>query len=230
MKDNLVFGIIGGNGPLASATLHLNIMKSAARQGAHQDTDFPNVIMTSIGIPEFSAAGYSAWEDIEKPFEKSLRAFALLEVNFIVISCNTWHMYFDQMKVLANEILPKAKLLNLVELVSQKVPLSANRVAVFASEASNEHKLYEQYIQAKVIYPCQEKVTQLIDSSMQGNITSNRESLAELMQWVGQQKVDSIIFGCTELHDYILCHEVDHYRDTIIDSLNILTHHIVGKD
>ena len=56
MNSNQHIAIIGGLGPQASLTLHKNIIKAAALQGAVSAADYPQITHLSLPIKEFLAS------------------------------------------------------------------------------------------------------------------------------------------------------------------------------
>ncbi len=196
-------GILGGMGPEASAHLYQKMIKYAQiKYGAVQDEDYPPIILYSLPLDGFDEKGINNHQLVKEQLIKGVEKLELAGCDLIVIACNTVHYYYSQMQDAV-----KIPILNIVqESLVQVKKNGLDKVGLFASESTNELRLYELAFEKegiKVILPNknqQEKLNAVIEKVMGGHQgISEIISLKEIAFNFMLQGAQAIVMGCTEI-------------------------------
>jgi len=199
-KQFRTIGILGGMGPEASIDLYQRIIKlSQEKYNAIQDTDYPPIIINSIGLDGFDETGIT---DLEKVKNQLINEALILEkagADFIVMPCNTTHVFHE-------EIQGKLKIpfLNLVEKTANRV--SEKFVGILSSESTKTFGLYKNPIirSGKRVLETtdqeQSKINQAVASAMSGkDIDMQKKVISSILNRMISDGAKSIILGCTEI-------------------------------
>src|SRR3989338_9160267 len=90
-------GILGGIGPEATGLFYLALIRRLQEQGLiRRNQDFPRIVINSIPAPELVQDSPS--QDDLRPYLDGLKALDRLGVDFIVMVCNTIHLYHDRLQ------------------------------------------------------------------------------------------------------------------------------------
>lgn len=93
-------GLLGGIGPEATGVFYLKLIERFQKEGMiSSNKDFPQILINSIPAPELIHEEISDEELL--PYIEGLRELEALQVDFIVMVCNTIHNYHN---VLQNKI------------------------------------------------------------------------------------------------------------------------------
>lgn len=87
-------GVLGGIGPEATGEFYNKLIKRLQEKGLiKRNVDFPQIIINSIPAPELIYNSIS--EDELKHYINGLKELDNFGVDFIVMVCNTIHLYYD---------------------------------------------------------------------------------------------------------------------------------------
>lgn len=194
--------IIGGMGPQTSAKL-LEVMISMCNKeyGAKNDSDFPEIILNSVPVPDF----ISNKNDIDIAFsilEDRVKSLEIFNPVCFGVACNTAHLL---LKNLQNKT--KVPFVSIIdEVVNQVSDSGIDRIGLLATPVTISSRLYQSALKKKginVITPSlfeRKIVEEIIRNIIAGKSrTKDKESLiliAENLLYKGSQ---GIILGCTEL-------------------------------
>ncbi len=96
-------GILGGMGPGASANLYQTIISIAQKKyGAEQDYDFPPMVIYSLPLIGFDETGITEPESVKKQLVEGVKKLEKAGCDFIIIACNTVHIYQKNMQKAIN--------------------------------------------------------------------------------------------------------------------------------
>ena len=207
------FSILGGMGTMATESF-VHLLNE--RVVTHKDQDYLNyVLFNHATVPDRTAYILDATNDSPLPYllddiEKQI----LLKPDFIVLTCNTAHHFFDTLQA-ATPIpilhMPKEAV---KEVMKQK---EVGKVAFFGTTGSVKAGIYEtQMRQAglEVYLPTeklQDKINHLIYHDIKENDFLNQSLYVEILKDAVDAGCKQIILGCTELslmeasfgqHDY----------------------------
>lgn len=94
---NCKIGVLGGIGPEATGEFYNKLIKRLQeRKLIRRNRDFPQVVINSIPAPELI---YDRVLDEElRPYIEGLKELDKFGVDFIVMVCNTIHLYYDRLQ------------------------------------------------------------------------------------------------------------------------------------
>ncbi len=207
------FSILGGMGTMATESL-VHLLNE--RVVTHKDQDYLNyVLFNHATVPDRTAYILDATNDSPLPYLlDDIEKQNLLKPDFIVLTCNTAHHFFDTLQA-ATPIpilhMPKEAV---KEVMKQK---EVGKVAFFGTTGSVKAGIYEtQMRQAglEVYLPTeklQDKINHLIYHDIKENDFLNQSLYVEILKDAVDAGCKQIILGCTELslmeasfgqHDY----------------------------
>ncbi len=207
------FSILGGMGTMATESL-VHLLNE--RVVTHKDQDYLNyVLFNHATVPDRTAYILDATNDSPLPYLlDDIEKQNLLKPDFIVLTCNTAHHFFDTLQA-ATPIpilhMPKEAV---KEVMKQK---EVGKVAFFGTTGSVKAGIYEtQMRQAglEVYLPTeklQDKINHLIYHDIKENNFLNQSLYVEILKDAVDAGCKQIILGCTELslmeasfgqHDY----------------------------
>ncbi len=207
------FSILGGMGTMATESF-VHLLNE--RVVTHKDQDYLNyVLFNHATVPDRTAYILDATNDSPLPYLlDDIEKQNLLKPDFIVLTCNTAHHFFDTLQA-ATPIpilhMPKEAV---KEVLKQK---EVGKVAFFGTTGSVKAGIYEtQMRQAglEVYLPTeklQDKINHLIYHDIKENNFLNQSLYVEILKDAVDAGCKQIILGCTELslmeasfgqHDY----------------------------
>ena len=207
------FSILGGMGTMATESF-VHLLNE--RVVTHKDQDYLNyVLFNHATVPDRTAYILDATNDSPLPYLlDDIEKQNLLKPDFIVLTCNTAHHFFDTLQA-ATPIpilhMPKEAV---KEVLKQK---EVGKVAFFGTTGSVKAGIYEtQMRQAglEVYIPTeklQDKINHLIYHDIKENDFLNQSLYVEILKDAVDAGCKQIILGCTELslmeasfgqHDY----------------------------
>ncbi len=201
MKRYKTIGILGGMGPTATSDIYDRIISIfQQRFNAKYDSDFPEMIIISLPIPDVV-------ENIEneqltiKMLIDAIKRLQIAGSSFIAIPCNTAHIYLKQIREAVT-----IPVLSIMEEAAQVcIEKNLANVGLISTRFTRDRKLFDRDLK-KTGINCialndarQLKATQLIMDILQGNLTqSNKDILFDLLQNLKNKKAEAVILGCTE--------------------------------
>lgn len=94
---NFRIGVLGGIGPESTKEFYERLIENLQKSGLiKNNTDFPQIVINSIPAPELIYDKISA-RDLQ-PYIKGLKELDEFGVDFIVMVCNTIHLYFEKLQ------------------------------------------------------------------------------------------------------------------------------------
>lgn len=204
-KANLVenfFSILGGMGTQATESF---VRLLNQRTVTHKDQDYLNyVLFNHATVPDRTA--YILDKDAENPLPfllDDIKKQNLLHPNFIVLTCNTAHYFFETLQA-ATEIpilhMPREAA---IEMSRRQ---EGGKVAFLGTEGSVKAGVYQRELEKvgfEVMLPnsaLQQKVNDLIYRDIKENDFLNKELYYEILtEAIEECGCASAVLGCTEL-------------------------------
>jgi len=197
-----ILGVLGGMGPLASATFmtRLTLLNPVARDQEH----VPSVLWSDPRVPDRTEAILYGGPS---PLPMLLHGLETLEAAGamqIVIPCNTAHLWYDEMAKAA-----KVPILHIVEAVVTDLRargIFKGRVGLIATKATLKSHLYQKVLESAgytCIVPSDDEIDRYCMASIR-LVKSNRlfesyHPAAECVKLLQSRGVTAIVLGCTEL-------------------------------
>lgn len=188
-------GVLGGIGPEASALFYSKLIEEIqVRKLVNKNEDYPQIIINSINAIELTER---ITEKDLMPYIKGLEELDSLNPDFIIMVCNTIHLYFN---LLQSKI--KTRIINLPkEVESLVIQRKINKIFLIGTENTLNSSLYK-FQNIETLTPNQEEQKILTYSIVEYNKGKNKEyhkknvlAICNKYLSLGAQ---SVLMGCTE--------------------------------
>lgn len=193
-SEEIVWGILGGMGPIASAELVSRIYHRAA--DGRREQMLPRLVLQSDpSIPDRSAALESGQsEALLAHMRQSLRKLELAGAEIVVIACITAHAFLETLRIST-----RLPILSLVDLVREDDMLHHRRLLLASTTGTVRSDIFLN-MPSSVVMPSPagqaaiHAAIYLLKSS--GDDSALQKVLAEQ---VAAESCDGLIAGCTEI-------------------------------
>lgn len=224
------FSILGGMGTMATESF---VRLINHRTKASKDQEYLNyVLFNHATVPDRTAYILDREQESPMPYLlDDVEKQNLLKPNFIVLTCNTAHYFFDELQA-ATEIpilhMPREAA---NELVRQN---TTGKVAILGTEGSMKAGIYEKEVRQlgfeAVISDAQlqAKINHLIYHDIKESDYLNKELYYEILaEAVARFDCEKIILGCTELS--LMQEYVGENEYPVIDAQSILADQTIAR-
>ncbi|MBI4158498.1 MAG: aspartate/glutamate racemase family protein [Candidatus Yanofskybacteria bacterium] len=198
MKNkHITIGILGGIGPEATGRFYLKIISEMQKQNLiKSNADYPKVIINSIPAPELT---YSKITEAKlKPYIIGVKDLEQYGANFIVMACNTIHLYHGLLQKEVN-----IPILNLKDAVKDfLINNGLKSVSIFGTPATLNDGLY-QFDGISYHNPSGEDLGVLSSAIKDFNRGYKRKEQINKVKEMAKRYLEGnsevIILGCTEI-------------------------------
>ncbi|ENZ5565957.1 amino acid racemase [Enterococcus hirae] len=224
------FSILGGMGTMATESF---VRLINHRTKASKDQEYLNyVLFNHATVPDRTAYILDREQESPMPYLlDDVEKQNLLKPNFIVLTCNTAHYFFDELQA-ATEIpilhMPREAA---NELVRQN---TTGKVAILGTEGSMKAGIYEKEVRQlgfEAVIPdaqLQAKINHLIYHDIKESDYLNKELYYEILaEAVARFDCEKIILGCTELS--LMQEYVGENEYPVIDAQSILADQTITR-
>lgn len=224
------FSILGGMGTMATESF---VRLINHRTKASKDQEYLNyVLFNHATVPDRTAYILDREQESPMPYLlDDVEKQNLLKPNFIVLTCNTAHYFFDELQA-ATEIpilhMPREAA---NELVRQN---TTGKVAILGTEGSMKAGIYEKEVRQlgfEAVIPdaqLQAKINHLIYHDIKESDYLNKELYYEILaEAVARFDCKKIILGCTELS--LMQEYVGENEYPVIDAQSILADQTIAR-
>lgn len=224
------FSILGGMGTMATESF---VRLINHRTKASKDQEYLNyVLFNHATVPDRTAYILDREQESPMPYLlDDVEKQNLLKPNFIVLTCNTAHYFFDELQA-ATEIpilhMPREAA---NELVRQN---TTGKVAILGTEGSMKAGIYEKEVRQlgfEAVIPdaqLQAKINHLIYHDIKESDYLNKELYYEILaEAVARFDCEKIILGCTELS--LMQEYVGGNEYPVIDAQSILADQTIAR-
>lgn len=224
------FSILGGMGTMATESF---VRLINHRTKASKDQEYLNyVLFNHATVPDRTAYILDREQESPMPYLlDDVEKQNLLKPNFIVLTCNTAHYFFDELQA-ATEIpilhMPREAA---NELVRQN---TTGKVAILGTEGSMKAGIYEKEVRQlgfEAVIPdaqLQAKINHLIYHDIKESDYLNKELYYEILaEAVARFDCEKIILGCTELS--LMQEYVGENEYSVIDAQSILADQTIAR-
>lgn len=231
MKNNNLnqsIGIIGGMGPQASAKLLEVLINMCTKNfGAENDSDFPEIILNSVSVPNFISNKESV-DEVLKILKQSVKNLEKFNPVCLAICCNTAHLLLKDLQ--SNTNVP---FVSIIDEVTKKVAESGiEKVGLLGTPVTIDSGLYQVALEKqkiKIIIPSKKDrklVETVIFNVLAGKaVIKDAVRLTTVAETLKGKGAEGIILGCTELP---LIFPKD-FPSLIFDSIEILAEALLNK-
>ncbi|MBI3036280.1 aspartate/glutamate racemase family protein [Candidatus Woesearchaeota archaeon] len=219
-NNNLRIGVLGGIGPESTAVFYSKLIEKLQAIGLiKSNTDFPQVIINSIPAPELISGNHRAI----KHYEKGLKELDSFGVDFIVMVCNTVHLFLPRLQRGV-----KARILDLREAVYKELKnRKISRIAVLATENTIRLRLYE-FGDLMTIRLETADIKALNNAIINFNIGKEKNKQRLTCERIAEKCYDEgaqlIVLGCTELAVML-----GKCRLPSLNTIDVLVHAVISE-
>jgi len=189
-------GVLGGIGPEATGEFYSKLIKTMQEKGLiESNQDFPQIIINSIPAPELIYEKITENELL--PYINGLKELDNYKPDFIVMVCNTIHLYYDKLQSKIN-----APILDLKkELKNYLIKNKISSAFIIGTPNTIKQGLY-RFDEIKSYEPNEEEIKQLSDSIFNFNKGYKKQDQIQKIKQLCDNYLkigaQTIILGCTE--------------------------------
>ena len=188
-------GILGGIGPEATGIFYLKLVKKLQSEGiVRKNTDFPQIIINSIPAPELG--GEKASLEELRPYFEGLKELDLHKPNFIIMACNTIHVFRKRLKrKTCSEIIDlRLEVKLLIEL--KKV----NRICVLGTPLTVNSGLFE-FEGIETIRPSARELEAISNAMFHYNQGFEKRKQSAILERIAKKHSEKavLLLACTEI-------------------------------
>jgi len=188
---------LGGIGPEATAEFYFKLIKGLQRNGLiKENKDFPQIIINSINAPELIGDKINNG-DLES-YIFGLKELDSLNLDFIVMVCNTIHLYYD---LLQSKI--ETPIVDLRLLVNNKVVNSGIKSLFVLGTKSVVHKRLYDTKNVRLFEPDENEVSDIEGALFNFNRGFEKEKQVGIVRRICEKYIafgaESVLLGCTEI-------------------------------
>jgi aspartate racemase len=216
--------IIGGMGPQASLQLHRLILDEAARSGAKENHEYPQIFHISIPVRDFISNKQNQVSARTMLLE-SLGIFKKVAFDYVIIACNTAHMLVDDIYKTVG-LRPLSLIDTTVEsIVYQKL----KKIGLLATPTTIKSSIYRDKLAGMGI-DClepsriaQDRTETMIRETIANSpLELNSQKLLKDIDTLIGRGAEKVILGCTELS--VIAQQ--NSTDKILDPLRLIAQKI----
>lgn len=218
---NITVGVMGGLGPMASVYFYKMVVDMTDAKTDQEHVDM--IITNRATTPDRSA--YILGQSDDNPVYVLVEDAQKLEkfgVDFIVITCNTAHYFYDKINKSVN--IPVLSIVE--ETVKYAKENGHKKLGILATTGNIKTKLYQDMCEKfDMDYfvlddEKQEKVMEIIYDDIKSGKPADMNKFDKLVNHLKENGCDGVVLGCTELS--ILKNDNNLDNSFYIDSLEVL--------
>ncbi len=200
-----LIGILGGTGPLATAQIHQLVVRKALAMGAHNDHDFPSLMVWNVGIKGNDKYGVA--QTSHRQIQRAVKMMYEAGCMIVIPACNSMCGISERVADLPQAVIDHAG--------------ADKKLGVICSRTCRENRLYKS---GHVIYPQQQsEVDDLIELAMLGkNDSMHMDKVIAELRMRGAER---IVIGCTELSSH---HQPGGWPEDVIDSSDVAAQMVIN--
>lgn len=210
-SNKLRIGVLGGIGPEASAYYYSLLIERMQEGGLAKNNPIPEIVIYSLSVSEMTRE--RPHENDLAPYVEGIAQLNKLDVNFIVMVCNTIHIYIDILQDSS-----RVPILNLIE--ATKLRIDSNnqfkKALVLGTRHTIKSNLFKISEERQVVLTDieVELLSNTIEHFNRGiHKDEQREKVLSLIASKNLEPDDFIVLGCTEfavmLRDNMFLNKID---------------------
>jgi aspartate racemase len=189
-------GVLGGIGPAATGEFYDKLIQRLQERGLIKtNRDFPQIIINSIPAPELIHEKISDEELL--PYIDGLRELDKFGVDFIVMVCNTIHLYYDKLQKQIH-----TQIIDLRKEVGESLKTKGIRSALIIGTPNTIKQGLYRSKDIRYLEPNEEELRQLTSSIFNFNKGIEKQIQAKKVRRICEKYLDkgaeTTILGCTE--------------------------------
>ncbi|WP_434798888.1 aspartate/glutamate racemase family protein [Terrisporobacter vanillatitrophus] len=219
--NNITVGVLGGLGPMASVYFYEMVVNMTEAKTDQEHVDM--IITNRATTPDRTAfiVGNSN-EDPSKILIDDAKKLEKYGVDFIVITCNTAHYFYE--KIVNSVNIP---LVNIVEETIKHAKVTNHKkLGILATTGNIKTNLYQNMCEKYDIEYLvldenrQSQIMEIIYDDIKSGKPADMDKFNSIVDYLKENSCDGVILGCTELS--ILKNDNKLDGNFYIDSLEVL--------
>lgn len=219
--NNITVGVLGGLGPMASVYFYEMVVNMTEAKTDQEHVDM--IITNRATTPDRTAfiVGNSN-EDPSKILIDDAKKLEKYGVDFIVITCNTAHYFYE--KIVNSVNIP---LVNIVEETIKHAKVTNHKkLGILATTGNIKTNLYQNMCEKYDIEYLvldenrQSQIMEIIYDDIKSGKPADMDKFNSIVDYLKENNCDGVILGCTELS--ILKNDNKLDGNFYIDSLEVL--------
>ncbi|MPN07061.1 Aspartate racemase [bioreactor metagenome] len=219
--NNITVGVLGGLGPMASVYFYEMVVNMTEAKTDQEHVDM--IITNRATTPDRTAfiVGNSN-EDPSKILIDDAKKLEKYGVDFIVITCNTAHYFYE--KIVNSVNIP---LVNIVEETIKHAKVTNHKkLGILATTGNIKTNLYQNMCEKYDIEYLvldenrQSQIMEIIYDDIKSGKLADMDKFNSIVDYLKENNCDGVILGCTELS--ILKNDNKLDGNFYIDSLEVL--------
>lgn len=191
-------GILGGIGPESTIDFYTKLIERLQKSGrVKNNTDYPQIIINSVPASDKMTLHSNCSVHLNQ-YRDGLAELDAMNVDFIVIVCNTIYKYYDELKKNIRAPIIDLRVLLRQELINKSIK-SALVLGTETSIKSNVHQLDD--IQTTIL--SNTDLQELSNAIVQFSAGINKSEAASKVKDICKKHIhtetDAVVLGCTEL-------------------------------
>jgi aspartate racemase len=195
-------GVLGGIGPEATGEFYIKLIRRMQeRKLVKSNKDYPQIIINSIPAPELPVEAYNisiSVKDMDPLYLDGLIELDEIGVDFIVMVCNTIHLFYDELQKSIS-----TPILNLKEEMRKTlVSKGIKSVTVLGTPWTIKMGLY-RFEGIKEIHPTEDEIKKVYSAIYNFNRGFDKQTQIETVRKICEKSLERgaevVILGCTEL-------------------------------
>lgn len=225
---NITVGVLGGLGPMASVYFYEMVVNMTDAKTDQEHVDM--IITNRATTPDRTAfiIGNSN-EDPSKILIDDTKKLEKYGVDFIVITCNTAHYFYEK---IANSV--NIPLVNIVdETIKHAKATNHKKLGILATTGNIKTGLYQNMCEKYNIEYLvldedrQAQVMEIIYDDIKSGKVADMDKFNSIVNYLKENNCDGVILGCTELS--ILKNDNNLDGEFYIDSLEVLARETIVR-
>lgn len=212
------FAILGGMGTPATTNFLLEMNKYYHPTSDQKYLDY--VLFNHASVPD--RTNFILGKSDENPLVfmlEDLKQIEKLDADFVVITCNTAHYFYDELQDAVS-----IPIINMPQLVKNELKKyeENTRIGLFATEGTVKSGLYSKIVEeagCTLVNPddaLQQRINKIIYDDVKGKSWANLGEYYSILDEFSKMNVESTILGCTEI-SFLNNHDTDK-KFSIIDA------------
>lgn len=225
---NITVGVLGGLGPMASVYFYEMVVNMTDAKTDQEHVDM--IITNRATTPDRTA--FIVGDSNENPSNILIDDARKLEkygVDFIVMTCNTAHYFYEKIAESVN-----IPLVNIIEeTIKHAKATNHKKLGILATTGNVQTNLYQNMckkydIEFSVLDENrQSKIMEIIYDDIKSGKPANMDKFNSIVDYLKENNCDGVILGCTELS--ILKNDNNLNGDFYIDSLEVLARETIVR-
>lgn len=192
-------GILGGMGPSATARFYQIIIDECQKKGLKSNDEYPYILIYNLPVPDL-IGDQNKKEITLKMIKDGLKKLEYSGADFVVIPCNTVHLFIDMFRKTVN--IPIISLIE--ETVVEIKEKNIEKVGIIGSKTTITENVYQKLLKGNGIKSLTPKhldeISNIIKRIVSGeNTNEDKRFILKNIEEMVQGGAEGIVLGCTEL-------------------------------